>query len=196
MHSRHADQHVKSCHSVKAQHLYKNVLQTSLVTAVMGKYHQARCKICPKRDQAYLSSEGPCFFIQAMPLGHNVVQPLQLGHLLFLSVSLPFLLYLSSEGPCFFVQARPFCHNAACPLQLGLLCQGVVAKVYGLGILLGCVATPGLTPQPFLHQSYGTALPDFAACPFDFAARDQWFPAIDLLLKAQCYLIFLLRYLS
>ena len=60
--------------------------------------------------------------------------------------------YLLCEGTRLFVKAWPFCNNAAGSLQLGLLGEGVVAQVYGLGILLGGVPTPGLTPQPLLHR--------------------------------------------
>ena len=55
------------------------------------------------------------------------------------------------EGGLFSVQGGPLCHDAPRALQLGLLRQRVVAQVDGLCGRLGCVAAPGLTPQPLLQ---------------------------------------------
>ena len=36
--------------------------------------------------------------------------------------------------------------------QLGLFSLRVITQINGLGLLLGLIITPGLTPEPFLRQ--------------------------------------------
>ena len=59
--------------------------------------------------------------------------------------------HLGGKAGDLLIQSWPLPDNSPGALQLGLLGQGIVAQVYGLRILLGCIAAPCLTPQPLLQ---------------------------------------------